>query len=59
MSGNITKINGSRATMKDIENGDFKVNNSFYIGGNLRASFNKIKNQVRIHTQKSAVVTNE
>ena len=56
MSGNITKINGSRATMKDIENGDFKVNNSFYVGGNLRASFNKSKSSSDSHTE-SAVVT--
>ena len=56
MSGNITKINGSRATMKDIENGDFKVNNSFYVGGNLRASFNKSKSSSDSYTE-SAVVT--
>ena len=57
MSGNITKINGSRATMKDIENGDFKVNNSFYIGGNLRASFNKSKSSSDSHTESAVVTT--
>ena len=57
MSGNITKINGSRATMKDIENGDFKVNNSFYIGGNLRASFNKSKLSSDSHTESAVVTT--
>ena len=57
MSGNITKINGSRATMKDIENGDFKVNNSFYVGGNLRASFNKSKSSSNSHTESAVVTT--
>lgn len=57
MSGNITKINGSRATMKDIENGDFKVNNSFYVGGNLRASFNKSKSSSDSHTESAVVTT--
>ena len=57
MSGNITKINGSRATMKDIENGDFKVNNSFYVGGNLRASFNKSKSSSDTHTESAVVTT--
>ena len=57
MSGNITKINDSRATMKNIENGDFKVNNSFYVGGNLRVSFNKSKSSSDSHTESAVVTT--
>ena len=57
MSGNITRHNGSRATMKDIEKGDFKVNNDFYVSGNLNAGFNRSKSSTTSHTESVAVTT--
>ncbi|WP_248615008.1 filamentous hemagglutinin N-terminal domain-containing protein [Leptotrichia hofstadii] len=57
MSGNITRHNGSRATMKDIENGDFKVNNDFYVSGNINAGFKKSKSSTDSHTESAAVTT--
>ena len=57
LSENITKRDGTRATMNDIEKGDFKVNNDFYVSGNIRAGFNKSKSSTASHTESAAVTT--
>ena len=57
LSENITKRDGTRATMNDIEKGDFKVNNDFYVSGNIRAGFNKSKSSTASHTESVAVTT--
>ncbi|BBM46512.1 putative septum site-determining protein MinC (plasmid) [Leptotrichia trevisanii] len=57
LSENITRRNGTRATMNDIEKGDFKVNNDFYVSGNIRAGFNKSKSSTASHTESAAVTT--
>ena len=57
LSENITKRDGTRATMNDIRNGDFKVNNDFYVSGNIRAGFNKSKSSTTSHTESAAVTT--
>ena len=43
--------------MNDIEKGDFKVNNDFYVSGNIRAGFNKSKSSTASHTESAAVTT--
>ena len=57
LSENITKRDGTRATMNDIEKGDFKVNNDFYVSGNIRAGFNKSKSSTASHIESAAVTT--
>ena len=57
LSENITKRDGTRATMNDIRNNDFKVNNDFYVSGNIRAGFNKSKSGTASHTESAAVTT--
>ena len=57
LSENITKRDGTRATMNDIRNNDFKVNNDFYVSGNMRAGFNKSKSSTASHTESAAVTT--
>jgi len=57
LSENITKRDGTRATMNEIEKGDFKVNNDFYVSGNIRAGFNKSKSSTASHTESAAVTT--
>ncbi|AMD95696.1 two-partner secretion domain-containing protein [Leptotrichia sp. oral taxon 847] len=57
LSENITRRNGTRATMNDIEKGDFKVNNDFYVSGNIRAGFNKSKSSTASHIESAAVTT--
>ena len=57
MSENITKRDGTRTTMNDIRNGDFKVNNNFYVSGNIRAGFNRSKSSTDSHTESAAVTT--
>ena len=57
LSENITKRDGTRATMNDIRNNDFKVNNDFYVSGNIRAGFNKSKSSTASHTESAAVTT--
>ena len=41
LSSNITKKDGSKATLKDIKDGDFKVNNNFYANIGVNLGFNK------------------
>ncbi|MDO4639844.1 MAG: filamentous hemagglutinin N-terminal domain-containing protein [Leptotrichia hongkongensis] len=57
LSENITRRDGTRATMNDIKNNDFKVNNDFYVSGNIRAGFNKSKSSTASHTESAAVTT--
>ena len=57
LSENITRRDGTRATMNDIEKGDFKVNNDFYVSGNIRAGFNKSKSSTASHIESAAVTT--
>ena len=57
LSENITKRDGTKATMNDIRNNDFKVNNDFYVSGNIRAGFNKSKSSTASHTESAAVTT--
>ena len=57
LSENITKRDGTRATMNDIEKGDFKVNNDFYVSGNMRAGFNRSKSSTDSHTESAVVTT--
>ena len=57
LSSNITKKDGSKATLKDIKDGDFKVNNNFYanIGANL--GFNKSSSKSNSHSERAVVTT--
>ena len=57
LSENITKPDGTRATMNDIRSGNFKVNNDFYVSGNIRAGFNKSKSSTTSHTESAVVTT--
>ena len=57
MSENITKRDGTRATMNDIRSGDFKVNNDFYVSGNMRAGFNRAKSSTDSHMESAVVTT--
>ena len=57
LSENITRRDGTRATMNDIRNNDFKVNNDFYVSGNIRAGFNKSKSSTASHTESAVVTT--
>ena len=57
LSENITKPDGTRATINDIRSGNFKVNNDFYVSGNIRAGFNKSKSSTTSHTESAVVTT--
>ena len=57
LAENITKPDGTRATMNDIRSGNFKVNNDFYVSGNIRAGFNKSKSSTTSHTESAVVTT--
>ena len=57
LSENITKPDGTRATMNDIRSENFKVNNDFYVSGNIRAGFNKSKSSTTSHTESAVVTT--
>jgi len=56
MRGNITRPDGGRATRKDIEAGNYKSNNDFYVQGSVNVGFNTSKSETKSH-EESAVVT--
>ncbi|WP_260242243.1 endonuclease toxin domain-containing protein [Fusobacterium polymorphum] len=57
LSGNITKKDGSKATLKDIKDGDFKVNNNFYANAGVNLGFNKSSSNSNSHSESGVVTT--
>ena len=57
MSQNISRLDGSRATMQDIQAGNFKVNNDFYVSGGINARFNTSRSSNNSHTESAVVTT--
>ena len=57
LSGNITKKDGSKATLKDIKDGDFKVNNNFYANAGVNLGFNKSSSESKSHNEFGVVTT--
>ena len=57
LSSNITKKDGSKATLKDIKNGDFKVNNNFYANIGVNLGFNKSSSKSNSHSESAVVTT--
>lgn len=56
LASNITTIDGKQATMSDIANGNFKVNNDFYVSGSVNVGFTSSTSSYSSH-QEEAVVT--
>ncbi|WP_232623158.1 hemagglutinin repeat-containing protein [Fusobacterium canifelinum] len=57
LSNNITKKDGSKATLKDIKDGDFKVNNNFYGNVGVNLGFNKSSSNTKSHNENAVVTT--
>ena len=57
LSSNITKKDGSKATLKDIKDGDFKVNNNFYANAGVNLGFNKSSSNSNSHSESGVVTT--
>uniref|UniRef100_UPI0009B93035 hemagglutinin repeat-containing protein n=1 Tax=Fusobacterium necrophorum TaxID=859 RepID=UPI0009B93035 len=57
LSSNITKKDGSKATLKDIKDGDFKVNNNFYGNIGVNLGFNKSSSKSSSHNEFAVVTT--
>ena len=57
LSSNITKKDGSKATLKDIKDGDFKVNNNFYANAGVNLGFNKSSSNSKLHNEFGVVTT--
>ena len=57
LSSNITKKDGSKATLKDIKDGDFKVNNNFYANAGVNLGFNKSSSNSKSHNEFGVVTT--
>ena len=57
LSSNITKKDGSKATLKDIKDGDFKVNNNFYANVGVNLGFNKSSSKSNSHSERAVVTT--
>ena len=57
LSSNITKKDGSKATLKDIKDGDFKVNNNFYANAGVNLGFNKSSSESKSHNEFGVVTT--
>ena len=57
LSSNITKKDGSKATLKDIKDGDFKVNNNFYVNAGVNLGFNKSSSKSNSHSESAVVTT--
>ena len=57
LSGNITKKDGSKATLNDIKADDFKVNNNFYADVGVNLGFNKSSSKTNSHNESGVVTT--
>ena len=57
LSSNITKADGSKATLKDIKDGNFKVNNNFYANAGVNLGFNKSSSNSKSHNEFGVVTT--
>ena len=57
LSSNITKKDGSKATLKDIKDGDFKVNNNYYANAGVNLGFNKSSSESKSHNEFGVVTT--
>ena len=57
LSSNITKKDGSKATLKDIKDGDFKVNNNFYANIGVNLGINKSSSKSNSHSESAVVTT--
>ena len=57
LSSNITKKDGSKATLNDIKAGDFKVNNNFYANAGVNLEFNKSSSNSKSHSESGVVTT--
>ena len=57
LSSNITKKDGSKATLKDIKDGDFKVNNNYYANAGVNLGFNKSSSKSNSHSESGVVTT--
>ena len=57
LSGNITKKDGSKATLNDIKADDFKVNNNFYADAGVNLGFNKSSSNSNSHSESAVVTT--
>ncbi|WP_258875912.1 hemagglutinin repeat-containing protein [Fusobacterium hwasookii] len=57
LSGNITKKDGSKATLNDIKADDFKVNNNFYADAGVNLGFNKSSSKTNSHNESAVVTT--
>ena len=57
LSSNITKKDGSKATLKDIKDGDFKSNNNFYANAGVNLGYSKSSSESKSHNEFGIVTT--
>ena len=57
LSSNITKKDGSKATLKDIKDGDFKSNNNFYANAGVNLGYSKSSSESKSHSEFGVVTT--
>ena len=57
LSSNITKKDGSKATLKDIKDGDFKSNNNFYANAGVNLGYSKSSSESKSHNEFGVVTT--
>ncbi|WP_229050445.1 hemagglutinin repeat-containing protein, partial [Fusobacterium sp. 1001295B_180824_G3] len=57
LSSNITKKDGTKATLDDIKAGDFKVNNNFYANVGVNLGFTKSSSNTKSHNESAVVTT--
>ena len=57
LSGNITKKDGSKATLKDIKDDDFKSNNNFYADAGVNFGYTKSSSKTNSHNESAVVTT--
>ena len=57
LSGNITKADGSKATLDNIKDGDFKSNNNFYADAGVNFGYTKSSSKTNSHNESAVVTT--
>ena len=57
LSNNIKNLDNKRATTNDVKNGNFKVDNDFYLSTDINLGFTRSESKSKSHNE-NAVVTN-
>ena len=57
LSGNITKADGSKATLDNIKADNFKSNNNFYADAGVNFGYTKLSSKTNSHNESAVVTT--